>query len=74
MLVTFTRKVPPYNAGETAGFPILEADRLIRLGAATPVKDAPSAPVPPTPAQGDSYSDKSMPKSPANRQMGRKGR
>lgn len=71
MLVQFTRKVPPYNAGETAGFPVLEADRLIRLGAATPVKDAPTAP---PPGQGGTYADKSIVQAPANRQMGRKGR
>ncbi|MHC1792123.1 hypothetical protein [Solidesulfovibrio sp.] len=34
MLVRFTRKVPPYNAGETAGFPESEARRFVRLGAA----------------------------------------
>ncbi|MHC1788525.1 hypothetical protein [Solidesulfovibrio sp.] len=34
MLVRFTRKVSPYNAGETAGFPEAEARRFVRLGAA----------------------------------------
>lgn len=71
MLIQFTRKVSPYNTGEVAGFSPLEADRFIRLGAATPVKEATSAPVP---SQGKPYPDKSIPDSPANRQMGRKGR
>lgn len=71
MLIQFTRKVPPYNSGEVAGFPVLEADRLIRLGAATPAKDVPAAPAP---GQGGAYPDKSIPQAPANRQMGRKGR
>lgn len=71
MLVQFTRKVPPYNTGEVAGFPVLEADRLVRLGAAMPVKEAPAAPAP---SQGKPYPDKSISQAPANRQMGRKGR
>lgn len=75
MLIQFTRKVAPYNRGEVAGFPVLEADRLIRLGAATPVKDVPADPSPaPTPSQSAVYPDKSIPKAPSNRQMGRKGR
>ncbi len=71
MLIQFTRKVPPYNSGEVAGFPALEADRLVRLGAATPVKEATATPAP---GQGGVYSDKSMSQAPANRQMERKGR
>ena len=71
MLIQFTRKVPPYNTGEVAGFPVVEADRLVRLGAATPVKDSPATPAS---SQGGTYADKSIPTSPANRQMGRKGR
>lgn len=71
MLIQFTRKVPPYNPGEVAGFPVLEADRLIRLGAATPANDVPAAL---SPGQGGAYPDKSMPQAPANRQMDRKGR
>lgn len=71
MLIQFTRKVPPYNPGEVAGFPVLEADRLVRLGAATPVKESTAAPAP---GQGGAYPDKSMPQAPANRQMDRKGR
>lgn len=73
MLVQFTRKVPPYNIGETAGFPTLEADRLIRLGAAALVKESPAAPAP-SPVQGHAYPDRSMPQASANRQMGSKGR
>lgn len=71
MLIQFTRTVPPYNPGEVAGFPALEADRLIRLGSATTVKESTSVPVP---SQGKPYPDKSIPTSPGNRQMGRKGR
>lgn len=68
MLIQFTRKVPPYNTGEVAGFPEPEAKRLVRLGAATPAE------APPAPASDGAYPDKSIPQAPANRQMGRKGR
>jgi hypothetical protein len=36
MQVTFVDKYPPYNAGETAGFTVNEAQALVQLGVAVP--------------------------------------
>lgn len=46
MLVRFRSKVPPYQAGEVAGFPDGEARRLIALGSAEAVVDETPAPPP----------------------------
>lgn len=61
MLIQFTRKVPPYNAGEQAGFPDKDARRFIALGAATEV--AAEA------VQPQGYAVEDVPGSPNNRQM-----
>lgn len=61
MLIQFTKKVPPYNAGEQAGFPDAQARRFISLGAASEVL-AESAP-------SDDYATADIPESPDNRMM-----
>ena len=40
-LVQFLKNRSPYNVGETAGFPDVEADRLARVGIVALVRDTP---------------------------------
>jgi hypothetical protein len=44
MPVRFTRGQAPYNAGEVAGFPQAEAERMIAVGVAVPYAPASAAP------------------------------
>lgn len=61
MLIQFTKKVPPYNAGEQAGFPEAQARRFISLGAASAVPDES--------ASADDYAAAVVPESPDDRMM-----
>lgn len=63
-VIRFMHKVPPYRAGETAGFPDAEAQRLIDLGAAVPVDEGK-----PTDSAPTGYARSDMAASPADRQM-----
>lgn len=61
LLVRFTQKVPPYQAGETAGFPPPEARRFIDLKVAEPMERE-------APARGEVITKPMQPQQPQPRQ------
>lgn len=71
MLIQFTRKVPPYNAGECAGFPDDEAKRFVRLGAAIVAGGVVSDS---SVSVGEGYATTDITASQTTKKSGRKGR